>query len=74
MTEDNALLPVIKKLITMLQTTNQSGEACPSQVWTLALRSLRTVDVKQLVDSQILEQMIDAFLASNEKIQQTTYT
>jgi len=62
------LLPVIKKLISMLSSSSQSFESLQS-VWTLALRSLRTVDVSQLVESQILEMMIDAFLNSDDKIQ-----
>ena len=67
------LLPVIKKLISMLNSSSQSFESLQS-VWTLALRSLRTVEVSHLVESQILEMMIDAFLNSEDKIQQTTYT
>lgn len=66
-----SLLPVIKKLINMLGS-DQGDSLMP--VWTLALKTLSTIKVAQLVESQILEALIDAFLASNNKIQQTTFT
>jgi hypothetical protein len=43
-------------------------------MWSLCLRSLCAIDVAQLVESEILEQIIDVFLSSSHKIQQVTYT
>ena len=65
--QDETLLPVIKSLIAML-SKRDANEENTLQIWTLALRSLSTIDVKQLIESQILEQMIDAFLSSDERI------
>lgn len=38
------------------------------------MRSLRTVDVQLMVESNVLDSMINTFLSSSEKIMQTTYT
>lgn len=73
-TQQLSLFPVIKKLISMLKSTNANSNDSMQQVWTLALRSLRTVEVSQLVEAHVLEDMIDAFLRSDKNTQQSTYT
>jgi hypothetical protein len=50
----------------MLKSTNANSNDSMQQVWTLALRSLRTVEVSQLVEAHVLEDMIDAFLRSDK--------
>jgi len=44
-----------------------------SKIWALTLNSLKTVQLADLVEANILEQLIQAFLLSNEKIKQTTF-
>ena len=59
---DFSLVTLIKSFIQML-FRGQKAEAGADlnhlqQLWTLALRSLRTVSVQQLVEEHLLEQMI----------------
>jgi len=79
---------VLQSLITILQSKNKRQEVSTfdsnpapdafldlniSKIWSLTLNSLRTVQLEELVEAKILEQLIQAFLLSSEKIKQTTY-
>lgn len=44
-----------------------------SKIWSMTLNLLRTVQLNELVEAKLLEQLIEAFLMSSEKIKQTTY-
>jgi hypothetical protein len=47
--ESQTLLPIIKRLLQMLKDSPNDQESTLLQIWTLTLRSLRTVDVHLMV-------------------------
>ena len=59
---DLSLVTLIKSFIQMLFRGQKAKAGADlnhlQQLWTLALRSLRTVSVQQLVEEHLLEQMI----------------
>lgn len=44
-----------------------------SQVWTLILQSLQTIDVAKLVEGKFIDVLIEAYLCSNLNIRQSIY-
>jgi len=82
-------LRILQSLISFLSSRNKPKEVSSfevntvvhdsfleqnlSKIWSLTLNSLRTVQLSELVEAKLLEQLIQAFLHSSEKIKQTTY-
>eukprot|EP00347_Sterkiella_histriomuscorum_P017580 403348792 len=54
-------------------TENESQTKYLSQMWSLVLKTLTSVNVNQLIEAKIFDSLVNAFLISSEDIKQITF-
>jgi len=77
-TSTSSAIGLVKAFISIIESASgdsnrKSNFKYISQIWALALRSLRIVHVHELGQEKIFDQLISAFIKSSTEVQQTTF-